>query len=856
MGGVACAGGHQDFDFHSTGIAPEKACSLSPPCWQESMCTHDGSQDVATEHGRRAGRRGVSVGSCRPTQFDDSQDVGASTQPNGAEAMSVQGAHCALLMDEAATENDTTSDGEPSVATFPTQHDSEHDSVNVISDASDPEELPAEDVHLAPDIVSIELNAEVGQEAAEQDAFSATLIDTIEVAPESDPYLSRLPSPSPLLPATLLHSLETGREEQNGSVAVACSCLNQSSISMQPDGATVSTAVPNVDGRHVAARNSDIDLTDSVRRASGLGRDVPLHPPLWPRSFRRLSNALAHLRSLEASGAYRLGQLGVFAKELSRTGSRVWVVDTNAGFALTSSPLDSEVRDLAPRHFYEILVDGRPCWLYFDIEFSRIANPGADVGAVTEAFRSTLSSFCVERLGAPLDASSLVEMDSTTAEKYSRHVVAKRLQLRVGCDAGSMTGNHSRPRQLAFKNNMQAGWLVGLFVDFARNKRLCNPHSAARLLFMRPERKKKKKKMSHSGASRAAACVELTEQHYPEQQDEEQRDALLSCGEEDEACIVDESVYTRNRCFRVLFSSKFGKKRPLRLVSGISTRASPALQLLESLATHVPDNTPFFTHEKLPADFGTDGSCTRTAQIPKEAQPKSLHHTECKPSSIPAGRDFLFKGLVDVWDQVRRQYEQGPAFSAPPTVIQKCLDMGGDGNMFVVSLTHNRFCMCKGGSHQSNGVYLVVNVNRGTFYQKCHDIDCRGFRSDEISLPSGALSCLKEPGQGSVCQAGNSCIERGCVDGGVSAPIATALPPHDVSSHVLPRNELPVTPTRPRRKSRIIADAGEEMSPPARDTRRHSRVTEQRSCWTPRAKRRRTSHAEPPATIGAELAPS
>ena len=30
-------------------------------------------------------------------------------------------------------------------------------------------------------------------------------------------------------------------------------------------------------------------------------------------------------------------------------------------------------------HWYEIIVEGTPCRMYFDIEFSKVANPGADL---------------------------------------------------------------------------------------------------------------------------------------------------------------------------------------------------------------------------------------------------------------------------------------------------------------------------------------------------------------------------------------------------------------------------------------------------------------------------------------------
>merc|ERR1711971_92604 len=53
---------------------------------------------------------------------------------------------------------------------------------------------------------------------------------------------------------------------------------------------------------------------------------------------------------------------------------------------------------------------------------------------------------------------------------------------------------------------------------------------------------------------------------------------------------------------------------------------------------------------------------------------------------------------------------------------------------------HNRFCFCKGSSHKSNSIYIVINPRRCVFYQKCHDIDCRGFRSEKIPIPKDLLA--------------------------------------------------------------------------------------------------------------------
>ena len=62
---------------------------------------------------------------------------------------------------------------------------------------------------------------------------------------------------------------------------------------------------------------------------------------------------------------------------------------------------------------YELLLDGRLCWLYFDIEYSREANPDLEPEAVMAAFHEILESFGHETLDLPLLRSAVIELDSS-----------------------------------------------------------------------------------------------------------------------------------------------------------------------------------------------------------------------------------------------------------------------------------------------------------------------------------------------------------------------------------------------------------------------------------------------------------
>ncbi|CAE7302879.1 primpol [Symbiodinium sp. CCMP2456] len=463
-------------------------------------------------------------------------------------------------------------------------------------------------------------------------------------------------------------------------------------------------------GCNAAALRSSEDLELCLRRLGGLGHS-PLHPPP-PRSFARQAEAIRYLEGLLAQGVYRLHQLGLYSREFSSSGCRRFLVDTKVGFALESAPssqqCDQVFDKLPQKHLYEVLMETQPCWLYFDLEFHRCVNPNLDPGKVISAFYDLLNQFCLSTFGLTLDTDNLFELDSTTEEKFSKHVIAKRLQT----DSGM--GGQYHFQSLAFPNNAQAGFFVKKFMDFVRQQRLAR-RCAASLLFARAKPKKQKENQKAPAKDEDPAA--------------ENASADEAAGSPpSEVPVVDESVYTRNRCFRVLFSSKFGKRRPL-----LPTwKSTPAVALFESLVAGVPEGTPLFRHPILPPDVQHKDLRRNCPDTSAHVRPRL---TADDVKELPLSENAaLHRYLVELWDDVRIKNEGQAAF-ANPTRVQRSLLMGS-GEYMVVSLVNNRFCFKKGASHKSNGIYLVINQKRWVVYQKCHDAaDCPDFRSHEFSLP-------------------------------------------------------------------------------------------------------------------------
>ena len=112
---------------------------------------------------------------------------------------------------------------------------------------------------------------------------------------------------------------------------------------------------------------------------------------------------------------------------------------------------------------------------------------------------------------------------------------------------------------LAFANNAQAGLFVNELMNYARTNR---EGSSARHLFVQA----------------------------PKSSEADGRETTL----------IDESVYSRNRSFRLLFQSKFAKNRRLELDEASGKRffrywrPHPTVALLETMVTFVPPKTELF----------------------------------------------------------------------------------------------------------------------------------------------------------------------------------------------------------------------------------------------------------------------
>lgn len=402
---------------------------------------------------------------------------------------------------------------------------------------------------------------------------------------------------------------------------------------------------------------------------------------------------------------------------------RVWSLDkddtSRRGFILASIPhFYQRYSTLTKRHFYEIIRSNHPVRLYFDLEYSM--EQGANSTLSPSDIISTLQTIVFHALhniySLPLQGpDSVIELDSTTDSKWSKHLII-----------------HLQADKAAFASSVQAGFFIGNLIDHITAGRMGNPKP-----------------------------------FYPS-------DINWSClYTESGSLVIDTGVYTNNRSFRLMGSSKHSKTAvltptqhtletfsfpyPPNHVAQDSPSSKEHLIWLASLVewhaawpwvekslaaasspsrilTSTPPVGPHPTLAAppawmmcLPQQYGSinpDGPATQEP-LPMSLSGSTMSHI---PRSEYAS---LHAWAASTWDNVAASVG---ASTGRASYVASAM---GTESKAVVSLTlgGNRYCARVKRQHKSNAVYLVLNLRSASLVQKCHDPDCQGFRSDPIVIP-------------------------------------------------------------------------------------------------------------------------
>lgn len=333
-------------------------------------------------------------------------------------------------------------------------------------------------------------------------------------------------------------------------------------------------------------------------------------------------------------------RLRVWGLEKDNKGRRKFCVASYEGFWRIYS---RAIRVGSELHYYEVIRNHHASKLYFDLEYQLEHNPDARPEEMVDSLVTACAELCGLSSISRTDG-SIVELDSTTDQKFSRHVIFQ---------------------SIAFHDNIQAG-------DFAHR------------------------------------VVQILAQKSPEL-------VLVKKSDGDVVPFVDLGVYTKNRCFRIVGSSKFGKTKRLLPMDGLCRgRVSVSKNLfLRSLICTVEVNVTLLG-SVAPLALQTD----REARLDGPAQGRPRGGSRVYASPFPLVDDYVHSIIGK---------DGGGIYGV--TVLS-----GSEIIMYTIKGGY-KYCANVGRHHKSNNVILFADLCKGEMYQKCFDPNCRGFRSSPWPLP-------------------------------------------------------------------------------------------------------------------------
>lgn len=300
------------------------------------------------------------------------------------------------------------------------------------------------------------------------------------------------------------------------------------------------------------------------RSTKTLGR--PSDSPSIFQTFSKQEHAFKQFDSLSPELRYKCK---LFTYESIQSGKRHFLVADMETFF--KKYFEIPVLD---RHLYEIIRETFPCRLYFDLEFSKVTNKTVDGNQLTRKWIDLVIWKLHDMFDIAIDYSNVVLLDSSTDEKFSKHVSFILRDQDVDCC-----------REFLFAHNLD----VGLFVQLLLHEITYSPIPPTAQESVKPFANTFQTLTEVPTGGFNDAAAESGSIESPDADKDADVNSLLLNGharqaKPEYACFwllssssdasvsmkrkhffVDTGVYTRNRAFRIYGSCKYGKKKILGL---------------------------------------------------------------------------------------------------------------------------------------------------------------------------------------------------------------------------------------------------------------------------------------------------
>lgn len=237
--------------------------------------------------------------------------------------------------------------------------------------------------------------------------------------------------------------------------------------------------------------------------------------------------------------------------------------------------------------------------------------------------------------------------------------------------------------------------------------------------------------------------------------------------------IVDTGVYTKNRCFRMLYSSKYGKNSILQIDeenTGFELTNILPIKLFRSMITflNIQDILKSsiisrkYIINRLCLDLDKFGlSNININEAPQE------RIVNGENGCIPKHLVKVIEYVVLFWNKLSEELRNNPKqtlFNLKENeltdfcmkkinfdfVEKLSLNIKAyinttmyfkEREIIIISFTKlNKLCFNVEREHISNGIKLIVDFNNKRFYQKCFDPDCTSFKSRSFIIPASLIN--------------------------------------------------------------------------------------------------------------------
>ncbi|NXB57824.1 PRIPO protein, partial [Struthidea cinerea] len=347
-------------------------------------------------------------------------------------------------------------------------------------------------------------------------------------------------------------------------------------------------------------------------------------------------------------------------------------------------------------HCYEVIPEKDACKLYFDLEFYKPANPGADGKSMVMKLIELVSQKLKELYDVNCSSKDVLNLDSSTDEKFSRHLIFL-------------------PRKTVFKDNTHVGNFVRTILQPAirlmESKAAVIQTEEAGHVFPCSAGVGLDDSLTNLTAVEDAskdwpAFAHKTKDVEMSHQEENLDFSFLIVNDKDgnNQLFVDLGVYTKNRNFRMYKSSKAGKNVILKIAE--DNKFIPNCEKDVSLEEAYFLSSLICNIRCVFVAFGlTD---------PMEGY---------QGSPYPEIDNFV-RSLVNK-DGLQGGIRQWSYFSLK--------------ELLIYDISGYRWCENIGRAHKSNNIMILVDLKNEVWYQKCHDPVCReqNFKSQSFPLPPG-----------------------------------------------------------------------------------------------------------------------